>query len=165
MMGRIMAIVLVLCFVGHARADGHLPDEMAVKAIKASAATWSVLYAKRDLDTLMTLYHPDAKLFSNGQPGLFGRDAIRGYFAESFKNTTGANIDFKVEDITVFGDVANLVSLYIMEIDVGKDAPVVVAGRSMLMYKRDASGNWLIFADMDNQAPDATVQAFKDARR
>ncbi|MEM9881086.1 MAG: SgcJ/EcaC family oxidoreductase [Pseudomonadota bacterium] len=160
MMRIILAFFIVLSLGSWAYADGHLPEEK----IAASAAQWSKLYAARDLDSLMTLYHPDAMLFAHNQPGRVGREAIRAFFKESFSRTQGAEIDFKIENITVFGNAANLVSLYKMEIDVGAGQPIVVVGRSMLMYKRADDGRWLLFADMDNLAPDATVARFAEVQ-
>ncbi|MEO0411211.1 MAG: SgcJ/EcaC family oxidoreductase [Pseudomonadota bacterium] len=159
-MARLFALIFtVLTAPAFALADGHLPEEK----IAASAAQWSAFYANRDLEGMMALYHEDAMLFTNGAPALVGRETIRAYFAKSFETTTGGEIDFKIESIRIFGDIAHLVSLYKMEIDAGKKAPITVTGRSMLVYKRDPFGHWLLFADMDNQAPDATVQAFDAA--
>lgn len=156
-MGRFLALLsIVWAFSLPCFADGHLAEEK----IRASAQAWSDLYAKRDLKTLMKLYHPKARLFTNGQPALLGPDAIQAYFQSNFDTSKSAKIDFKIEDITVFDDTATLVSLYKMDIDTGKGTPLTFVGRSMLVYKRDAFGNWLLFADMDNLAPDATVETF-----
>lgn len=159
MLRLIAVIALMMASAPHAVADGHLAqDKIALEAEK-----WAALYAKRDLDGLMTLYHEDAMLFTSGAPALIGPAAIRAYFENSFQRVPSSQIDFKIEKITVFGDVANLVSLFRMDLDVGEKEPMTVVGRSMLMYKRDAFGNWLLFADMDNRAPDATAQTFAAA--
>lgn len=161
MLQRLIAVLCVITgFAGHAYADTDAlsPEEK----IEQAAAQWSRHYEKRDLEALMQLYHEDAMLFTNGARALVGPAAIRAFFAENFKRTKGGAIDFKVEKITVFGDIAHLVSLYKMDIDVGNAAPVSAVGRSMLVYKRNAFGHWLLFADMDNQAPDATADAFAD---
>lgn len=158
MLRLLTVLCLSFCMNGAALADGHLPEEK----IAASAAMWSKLYAEKDLDGLMTLYHKDASLFAHNQPGRFGRAAIRDFFGDSFKGMKkGAQIDFSIEKIAVFGDTANLVSLYKMDINTGKKKPVTIVGRSMLMYKRDAFGHWLLYSDMDNLAPDATEETFK----
>lgn len=153
------ALLLAICVSSVAHAQEAAPSEQIAQA----AAKWSALYAARDLDGLMTLYHDDAMLFTDGTPALRGPQAIRDYFAKSFAATAGSTIDFRIENIRVFGDVAHLVSLYKIVLDLGQGEPVMKTGRSMLVYKRDAFGHWLLFADMDNQAPDATPLAFDAA--
>lgn len=159
MLRLIAVIAFMLASAPHALAQGQSAhDKIALEAEK-----WATLYAKRDLDGLMTLYHEDAMLFTSGAPALVGPAAIRGYFETSFQKVAASKIDFKIEKITVFDDVAHLVSLFRMDLDVGEKEPMTVVGRSMLMYKRDAFGHWLLFADMDNRAPDATAQTFSAA--
>ncbi|MEM7571147.1 MAG: SgcJ/EcaC family oxidoreductase [Pseudomonadota bacterium] len=153
----IRLLVLALCLLPPVLAHAQSPEE----AITAAAETWSQRYAAKDLEGLMALYHEEAMLFTQGAPALIGRSAIRDYFAQSFARTRGGKIAFKVESIRVFDDVAHFVSLFKMEIDAGGAAPIVAVGRSMLVYKRDAFGHWLLFADMDNQAPDAQASAFE----
>lgn len=157
----LLAFCLTFSIAGAALADGQSAEDK----IAASAALWSKLYAQKDLDALMELYHEDAALFTHNQPGRFGREAIRAFFADGFKTLKkGAKIDFRIEKIAVFGDTANLVSLYKMDIDAGQKKPVSIVGRSMLMYKRDAFGHWLLYSDMDNLAPDATAETFAAAQ-
>jgi len=155
----LFALCLAVMFTLPAQAQGPSPEDR----ITQWAKDWAALYAARELDALMALYHPDAMLFSNNQPAAVGVDAIRAFFAQSFERSSAATIDFKIEDISVFGDAARLVSLYKMKIYVGKNTPITVVGRSMLMYQRAENGRWLLFADMDNTAPDATLETFAAA--
>lgn len=126
-------------------------------AIRASTAAWISAYEVRDLDRLMTLYEPDAFVALNGEPAMRGAGAVRAYFAKAFAAPVG-KFELNIEDIRIHGDVAHLVSLFRLTIPVAGKPPVAAVGRSLLIYKRSATG-WRILADIDNQTPDAAAWA------
>ncbi len=125
-------------------------------ALRAHGDTWIRHYKSGDLDALMTLYEPDAIVSLHDQPGLFGRDAIRRYFAQS----AGKNdviFDLEHELIEVNGDVAHLMARYWLTATSKENGYVYKdAGRSLLIYKRGSDGLWRIAIDIDQNTPDVT---------
>jgi len=70
-----------------------------------------------------------------------------------------AEVEFllEYEQIEVHGDVAHLVSKY-WYTAAPKDGGEAYrdAGRSALIYKRDADGRWKIYLDLDQATPDVS---------
>jgi uncharacterized protein (TIGR02246 family) len=133
----------------------------AERAIRAGVDEWLVAFKAGDIDHLMTMYMPDAIVALHGQPALKGKDAIRAYFAPRMGKS---DIDFRIEidSIHVHGKTADLLSRYWLTAKPRGEGPVYRdAGRSVVLYKRDADGRWKIRLDMDQDTPDVR---FEDAK-
>ena len=57
------------------------PDAEA-NAIEAEGGKWARYYENEDLQGLMTLYVDDVVVALHGQPALYGKEAVRAYFAQ-----------------------------------------------------------------------------------
>ena len=147
LIGLLGTLVLVTSAVAHHN-DEH--------AIREHGATWIKHYKDGDLDALMTLYEPDAIVTLHDQPGLFGRDAVRAYFAPGL-GKSDVTFDLEHEHIEVNGDIAHAMAKYWLTA-VNKDNGYVYkdAGRSLLIYKRGDDGEWRIAVDIDQTTPDVT---------
>jgi len=123
--------------------------------IEAEGGKWAVFYETGNLNGLMNLYTRDAVVALHGQPALFGKDAIRAYFAPRIgKAASTFELDYEVRQ--TYGDIAYIISKYWL---IAKDnltgAIYRDAGRSMLIYKKQ-NGKWKIAADIDQSSPDVT---------
>lgn len=123
--------------------------------IQAEGSLWARYYKAGDLDALMTLYHDNVVVALHGQPALYGKAAVREYFSSRIgKADTEFELDYELEEI--HGDIAYIISKYwLVAVERESGETYRDAGRSLLVYKRDASGNWLIAADIDQATPDA----------
>ena len=123
-------------------------------AIRSEGLRWAEYYQAGDLDALMTLYVDDAVVALHGQPALFGKDAVREYFAPRLGKAK-ATFELDYEVVEVHGNIAYIISRYWLHAvsiesgDLYKDA-----GRSMLVYKKGDDGRWRIAADLDQATPD-----------
>jgi uncharacterized protein (TIGR02246 family) len=124
--------------------------------IQAAADAWVAAYTKGDLDQLMALYTPDAKVMLGGQKKLDGLPAVRSYFTGVLKRPRG-RFELKFEDVQRTGPrTVQLISLFRMTVPGADGAPPrVFTGRSLLIYQRGPKGQWLIWRDIDNSTPDA----------
>ena len=122
--------------------------------IRAEGSLWAHYYQAGDLDSLMTLYVDDVVVALHGQPALYGKQAVRDYFAPRIgKSHTTFELDYEV--VEVHGDVAYIISKYwLRAVDKENGALYKDAGRSMLIYKKNADGRWKIAADLDQATPD-----------
>lgn len=122
--------------------------------IRAEGSLWAKYYTAGDLDSLMTLYTDDVVVALHGQPALFGKQAVRDYFASRIgKAETEFELEYEVERVE--GDIAWIVSKYwLIAVDRATGTTYRDAGRSMLVYRRSADGRWLIAADLDQATPD-----------
>jgi ketosteroid isomerase-like protein len=103
------------------------------------------------------LYEPDAWLMTEGAPALKGVDAILGFLRRNKERGNAVKFDVKPEQTIIEGNRAYLISKYWMTITPPGRAAIEVRGRSMLVFKRH-KGDWRIWRDMDNMAPDVTAE-------
>lgn len=161
MQNRILALTLAAILpVGLLQAGAHADaaaDDRA--AIEAAGDEWIDAFKAGDIDALMSLYMPDAFVALHGQPAMRGIDEIREYFAPKM-GTAEVEFILEIEEIEVHDDIAHLVSKYWYTgtpLDGGE--AYRDAGRSALIYKRDADGRWKIYLDIDQATPDVNFPA------
>jgi len=128
----------------------------ADKMLALEGGKWAEYYENADLDGLMTLYADDVVVALHGQPALYGKVAVREYFSTRIDSAVSKfELDYEVREI--HGDVAYLISKYWLRAEDKITGKVFLdAGRSLLIYKRDASGQFKIAADIDQSSPDVT---------
>lgn len=132
-------------------------------AIQAAARQWIVAFKAGDLDALMALYDPDAYVALHDQPALRGIAAVRAYFAPLMGQ---GKVEFllDVERIEVTGRTAHLISGYWFTMQQSGKPEYRDAGRSLLIYRKSASGQWRIYVDIDQGTPDITFPPPPGAR-
>lgn len=142
-------LALALCLVS----VGGLSDNSGLNEIEAEGGKWARYYETEDLDGLMTLYVDDAVVALHGQPALFGKQAIREYFAARLgKAESTFELNYEVRE--THGDIAYIISQYWLKaVDKQSDEVLLDAGRSLLVYKKE-DGAWKIAADIDQSTPD-----------
>ncbi|MEM7765682.1 MAG: SgcJ/EcaC family oxidoreductase [Pseudomonadota bacterium] len=155
-----MRLFPLLCLLLAACATAPTPSSLAADdaAIRAHGQTWLKHYTAGDLDALMALYTDDAVVALHDQPALRGKPAIRAYFARSAGK---ADVTFKldIEQIDINGDLAWITSKYwLRSVSNGSGYVYEDAGRSLIIYRREADGVWRLAADIDNNTPDVTME-------
>ena len=147
-------LAILLCVVvAAACTDG--PRDTQFAAVTDTADRWVEYYEAGDLENLMTLYADDVFVALHGQPVLFGKDAVRDFFAPRI-GKLHADVEVQHEAVVVKRGIAYIISkywLYLANEETGgvfKDA-----GRSLLIYE-NRDGRWLIVADLDQATPDVT---------
>ncbi|NIM69014.1 MAG: DUF4440 domain-containing protein [Xanthomonadales bacterium] len=141
------ALVLVALLPAASPAD----DE--ADRIEAEGGKWANYFQAGDLEGLMTLYMDDAIVALHGQPALYGKAAVREYFAQRLgKSDTTFELDYELRE--THGDIAYIISKYwLVAVDRASGERYLDAGRSLLVYKKHA-GRWKIAADIDQATPD-----------
>lgn len=127
--------------------------------LQRAGSTWAKYYKAGDLDGLMSLYMDDAIVALHGQPALFGIAQIRDYFSKSIGK---ADVEFILdyELLELHKETAHLMSKYwLTAVDKRSGETYRDAGRSVLIYKRGADGDWKIALDIDQATPDVTWPA------
>jgi len=121
--------------------------------IEAEGGKWAAYYEAEDLDGLMTLYVDDVVVALHGQPALFGKQAVREYFAARLgKAESKFELNYEVRE--THGDIAYIISQYWLKATDKESGDVFLdAGRSLLVYKKQ-DGRWKIAADIDQATPD-----------
>ena len=135
-----------------------LAEESAANAIEAEGGKWARHYESENLQGLMTLYMDDVVVALHGQTALFGKEAVRDYFAARLgKAETVFELDYELRE--THGDIAYIISKYWLKaVDKKTGAVYRDAGRSLLVYKKH-EGRWKIAADIDQATPDVNWPA------
>ena len=82
-------------------------------------------------------------------------DAVLAWLRRGAASGRKAEMSFSPEDVSVDGRYGFLVSTYRLTLTSPTGSATAVGGRSMLIFKRGRDGQWRIWRDMDNRAPDA----------
>lgn len=139
-------------------APGGAPESNVDRqAILDHGELWTSLYEAGAFNDMKPLYEADAWLMTNGAPAAKGVDAIIAYLADSKARSRNVSFAFEPENITIDGNYGFLTSKYWMTIETASPEPLEVAGRSFLVFKRGGDGQWRIWRDIDNQAPDVRI--------
>ena len=131
--------------------------------LAAQGSRWTQLYEAKNWDALRELYTDDAVLMTQGQPKIEGADAIIG-FLQRIPNA-GGTVQFTFDNEEVIAGENYLsnhgfvTARYRMEILFPGRDPTVAIGRSFLVYRWEA-GEWKLWRDIDNMAPDVTPESF-----
>ena len=140
------------------RADAPLPSGDAAQAsLVAAGQRWKELYEAGNWEALRSLYADDAVLMTQASPKITGADAIVQFLGRLGQAGGSAVIDFAPEEAAADGAYGFVTAKYRMDITLPGQPPTTVVGRSMLVYKW-VDGQWLLWRDMDNLAPDATPE-------
>lgn len=133
------------------------------RAVSQAARDWIAAFKSGDLEALMALYEPDAYVALHGQPVLRGIDAVREYFAPRVGR---GKVEFllDIERIDVHGRIAHLISGYWFTLELPGQPRYEDAGRSLLIYRRAAGGQWRIDVDIDQDTPDIVFPPPPSAR-
>ncbi len=147
---------LFVCFcVGVSASCSESPGDDQESPVRAEGSLWAEYYKAGDLEGLMTLYVDDVVVALHGQPALYGKEAVRDYFAPRIgKADTEFELDYEL--VEVHGEIAYIISKYWLHaVNKETGATYKDAGRSLLVYKK-RQGRWMIAADIDQATPDVT---------
>ncbi len=130
-------------------------------SLAAQGDRWRALYEAKNWADLRALYADDAVLMTQGQPRIEGADAIIAFLRRVPDSGGTARFAFENEDISTAPGTGFVTAKYRMTITYPDRDPIIVAGRSFLVYKWQ-DGAWKLWRDIDNIAPDVTPQSFSD---
>lgn len=147
-------LLALACGLPATTAVAREPSPAERQAIEQAGNDWVAAFKAGDLERLLALYEPDATVALHDQPKLQGIEAIRKYFSQRVGR---GEIEFlmKPERVEVDGRTAYALSTYWFTLKVpGRAEPFRDAGRSLLVYRKDDTGRWLIQLDIDQTTPD-----------
>ena len=121
-----------------------------IRAIKQLAADWRSGWLAGDADALLSLYAEEPVLMPQGQPAIFGKDAIRSIYQAVLKEVVIKSKGALME-VEVWGDWGYFWSTYTLTATPkagGK--PIRSKGKSVFIVKRQPRGAWKIARLIDN---------------
>lgn len=118
-------------------------------------AEWNGLASQGgDVDTIVSYWTEDAVVLPSGQPKIVGREALRQYVAESMK-IPGFRITWKSSDpvIAADGKTAYMFAENTVSMQGPDDSTLVIPGRALTIWRKEADGQWRCAVDMWNAPP------------
>ncbi len=151
---RILAAVGVLLLYGACTQEPVAPPDTRPAdeaAIRAAAIDWAKAGEAKDLEKFLSFYADDSTVYPPGAPPATGTDARRKYWTDSF-----ALPELQVTITTVkieaakSGDLAYETGTFTEGFKDPKGKPVNITGKYVVVWKKQANGQWKAFADIFN---------------
>ena len=121
--------------------------------IQAAINEWNNGLDSGDIERMVASCHPDVMTVNERQPVTVGTQAIRDKYnprIAAAEITSG----YDIEELQFFGDTAIVSGRFYGTMKMRDTGDVKKPeGRLVLGYKRDASGAWKMFLDLDNNGP------------
>lgn len=121
--------------------------------IQAAIDEWTHGLDSGDIERMVASCHPDVMTVNERQPVTVGTQAIRDKYNSRIaaaEITSG----YDIEDLQIYGDTAIVSGRFYGTMKMRDTGEVKKPeGRLVLGYKRDQTGAWKMFLDMDNNGP------------
>jgi len=129
-------------------ADTRAADEAAVRA---ASAEWAKVAAAKDLEKTLSYYAEDASMLPPNMPIVTGAEARRKMWTQLFSPAEMAfsNAATKVE-VAKSGDLAYEVGTFEESFKDAKGTPVKLVGKYVVVWKKQAGGEWKAIMDIFN---------------
>jgi len=149
---------LVACLVGLSGCNQQAPqappaDTRAADeaAVRAASAEWAKVAAAKDLEKTLSYYAEDASMFPPNAPVVTGPDARRKMWTTLFApaELVFSNGATKV-DVSRSGDLAYEIGTFEESFKDDKGNPVKLVGKYVVVWKKQAGGDWKAVVDIFN---------------
>ena len=121
--------------------------------IQAAIDEWNDGLDNGDIERMVASSHPDVITINEGQPVTIGTQAIRDKYnprIAAAEITSG----YDIEDLQFYGDTAIVSGRFYGTMKMRETGEIrSPEGRLVLGYKRDETGAWKMFLDIDNNGP------------
>ena len=123
-----------------------------IAEIKSLGKQWVELYKSSNIEKFMDQYTQNALVALNSKPAMHGKEAIKAYF-ETRIGDEDVDMRLEYEKISYNQNMAVVVAKFYLDIPVNEQKRTI-SGRSLIVYRKSASGQWLIEVDIDQNTPD-----------
>ncbi|MDX2221598.1 MAG: DUF4440 domain-containing protein [Rhodospirillaceae bacterium] len=122
-----------------------------IDAILAVLGQWRERRDAGDIDGVMALHHPDVQIMTRGRALIQGRAGARAFYAENYAAGSSRKQYGALSELRVFGDAAVMTGCFLV-IDAARG--IEDPGYYIIVLRKDASGAWQIYRDIDTPSPD-----------
>ena len=140
-----MVLVLGIYIVGCSGPDEAADPAEVRQALEAKNQQMETYISQQNIDSLLTLYTPDAIFMPQGMEMVSGQDALRAAFQGMFDMGMN-NIEFEVIEVESAGDIAYEMGRYSVEGPGGQPAD---RGKYIGIWK-NVGGDWKLHRDIFN---------------
>lgn len=128
--------------------------EQDSRQIQHLLETWLNAYVSGDVDAMMAMVNEDSMLLPQGQKSSAGIDAVRRHI-EAGAGAAGVTLTNDTREIRINGTWAMAHGNFALEVAPAKDSepPFRRTGRYLVLYEKNAAGEWFMLRDIDNDGP------------
>jgi ketosteroid isomerase-like protein len=131
-------------------------------AIKQADKEWLQAAAAKDVDRTVAFWTEDAVIQPPGQPAVVGKEAIRRYVSDAFKQPGFSILWLSGEPtLSSAGDMAYTLGTNQITFQDAKGAVVKVRGRGVVVWRRQRDGQWKSAVDTWNADAEPVPSAVK----
>jgi uncharacterized protein (TIGR02246 family) len=121
------------------------------QAIEAAAAKFAAAFNRGDAEAVAAFYAKEAKVLPPNSAMVTGESAIRAFWQGFIEMTATRELTLEVLTVDSQGDLAYEVGAYTLSLQLKNAlAPIQDQGKYVVVWKRSASGSWMIVADIWN---------------
>ena len=147
----IIAISTALVFFGSTSALAeNMSDDTLAAHIRLQNDRIEAIYAAGDAASYPAMYTQDGILMPAGGPTVTGRAAIKKSIAAEFSSDVKLKLKLTSRSIERHDDTAIEIGGWTMVISPKEGAPLNDHGDYLVIWKRQASGEWLMSTDIYN---------------
>lgn len=142
-------------------ADDAVPDPSAdVQAMRDTVNAFVEAFANGDAEAAVALFSEDAIVMPSNDVDLVGHEAMLGYWAPGFENNT-IDLSVDIQSVEASGDLGfmDMRTFAAVTPKAGGDT-VHLTYRDQVVFKR-IHGQWKIYRDLSQTAPDKLVQSLR----
>lgn len=157
-----LAIVLVLCAAAMACSSAPAPPSVQIpppvdpaaieKKIRIMDADWSHAATVGDLEKTVSYYADDGALLAPNAPLASGKSAVRAAWDGMLHTPGYVSLSFSPSSVNVAqaGDMAYEIGMYEFTVKDKKGTPTTEKGKFVVVWKKQADGDWKVEADIFN---------------
>ena len=153
LLNQLLTVLILLIIITPAFALANDKQKSAdIAEIKSLGKQWVELYKSSNIEKFMDQYTQNALVALNSKPAMHGKEAIKAYF-ETRIGDEDVDMRLEYEKISYNQNMAVVVAKFYLDIPVNEQKRTI-SGRSLIVYRKSASGQWLIEVDIDQNTPD-----------
>lgn len=133
-------------------------DAAEAEKLMQTSREWSKAAGSNDNDKVLSYFADDAVIFSDSQPPVRGKEAIRKYLAET-SNIPGFKIEWEPLEARVAGEMGYLVERTQVTMTGPQGLPATQQLQAVTIWRKQSDGSWKNVVDISTAAPPARPQA------
>lgn len=120
--------------------------------IEALSTTFETAFNSGDAAGVAAHYTEDAVILPPDSPRIDGRDGVQKVW-QAFIDAGAKDLDLVTTDVDDMGDTANEIGTFSLSVPNGNGGTTAVAGKYIVVWKKDDAGDWKLAWDIWNTSP------------
>ncbi|WP_299434814.1 DUF4440 domain-containing protein [uncultured Aquimarina sp.] len=131
-------------------------NKISVVEVRNALDQWLKAFNDNDIEALMTVYDPEIVYANSAKPLEIGIPVVKKGFIDGF--VIKPKVFFKEEQTIAVDGLGYIAGQFkITGTNPEDDNAIEESGRVVVVFRKNASGQWKLVFDMDNRPPDVTI--------